>query len=106
MIFLQTAIWLILVVIAASMWYSDGWAAGLFGSVFVIIQSVMFFSYLRFNLPMKWRAKNAAWDAFLCRIGSHRCIPICGARCCWVCIRCNPDDPLVKRHFDLLKRLN
>jgi len=91
----------ILLGIAVSM-ARDGWPAGLFGAVLFGLWLLMFLDWLRFNLPMKWRAQNARWDAFLCRIGSHRCVPICGTRCCWECIRCSPDSPAVKRHFERL----
>jgi hypothetical protein len=75
---------------------------GGFGAFLFACWLAMFLDWVRFNTPMKWRAQNARWDAFLCRIGSHRCIPICGSRCCWECIRCEPDSQSVKRHFERL----
>ena len=71
---------------------------------FFLLSLAFFLSELRFALPIRWRL-NACWDAFLCRAGSHRCVPICGSRCCWECIRCNPDSPAVKAHFERMERL-
>ena len=82
-------------------------AGKLYESIFFSVTSVMtavFLDILRFSMPMAWRIRWPKWDAFLCRCGSHRCIRICGSGCCWECIRCNPDDPNVKRRLELLGR--
>lgn len=55
-----------------------------------ILWTAFLVSELRFLLPIKWRLKSPRWDKFLCKIGSHRCINICGRGCCWECIRCTP----------------
>lgn len=105
MIYVQSIIGLFLFISAINMARADR-ILGVFGFLLFGLWLMMFLDWLRFNLPMRWRAQSARWDAFLCRIGSHRCIPICGSRCCWECIRCEPDSPAVKRHFELLARRN
>lgn len=105
MIYVQSIVGLSLLVVTVIM-ARAGWAAGLLGGAMFAIWFTMFLDWARFNMPMKWRARSKRWDAFLCRVGSHRCVPICGTRCCWVCIRCSPDDPGVKRHFEMIARMS
>lgn len=104
MIWVQGAVWLAIACIAVSMGRS-GWPAGLFGFILFAIDSIFFLEQLRFAFPVEWRVRWPKWDSFLCRIGSHRCVPICGSRCCWECIRCSPDSPSVKRYFETLSKL-
>lgn len=84
-------------------WTQPEWIVRVLFTAMCAVPISMFFEQLRFVLPIRWRV-NRRWDAFLCRIGSHRCIPICGSRCCWECLRCHPDSPSVRRYFERLSR--
>ena len=105
-IYFTGVVWLIVLGICISMAHDakTGWLGVLIFAPFVLIMTAVFLDILRFSLPVEWRIRWPKWDAFLCRCGSHRCIRICGSGCCWECIRCNPDDPNVKRRLELLGR--
>lgn len=84
-------------------WTQPSWIIRVLFTAMAAIPTALFLEQLRFAFPIRWRL-NPRWDAFLCRVGSHRCIPICGSRCCWECLRCSPDSPAVKRYFERLAR--
>lgn len=104
MIYPLTAVWLFALVTCVKITRESGWIGFLIMGPFWGLATALFLEQLRFAFPIRWR-KNARWDAFLCSIGSHRCVPICGSRCCWECLRCNPDSPSVKAYFERLERL-
>ncbi len=68
-------------------WTQPDWIIRVLFTIMAAIPIGLFLEQLRFAFPIRWR-ENARWDAFLCSIGSHRCVPICGNRCCWECPRC------------------
>lgn len=72
-------------------------------TLFWIVPTVLIISELRFCCPIKWR-KNKTWDSLLCYLGSHRCIPICGSKCCWECLRCNPESTTVKKYLNFVQQ--
>jgi hypothetical protein len=74
-------------VLTAAAWSQPSWAIRIIFTTLGIIPVLLFLSEIRFLLPIRWR-KNPTWDTFLCRIGSHRCLPLCASGCCWECIRC------------------
>jgi len=76
-------------------WTQPEWIIRILFTAMAMVPIGLFLEQLRFVLPIRWRL-NPRWDAFLCRVGSHRCIPICGSRCCWICLRCEPENPTVK----------
>lgn len=100
-------IWLIGVAVASTApllvaaWTQPDWAVRALFTAISMVPVAMFLEQLRFALPIRWRL-NPRWDAFLCSIGSHRCIPTCASRCCWECLRCNPGSRAVKRYFERL----
>lgn len=55
---------------------------------------ILLLHFLRFSLPIKLRIRFAWLDELLCKVGSHRCVCLCGRGCCWDCIRCHPEDVL------------
>lgn len=75
--------------LAIAVWSQPDWIVRLLFTAFCGIPFAMFLTELRFVLPIGWR-RNAKWDAFLCRIGSHRCVRECRSGCCWRCLRCEP----------------
>lgn len=86
-------------------WSQPEWIIRVLFTAMAAVPISLFLGELRFALPIRWRLRWPEWDAFLCRIGSHRCVPICGSRCCWECIRCEKDSPSVKAYFERLERL-
>jgi hypothetical protein len=85
-------------------WTQPDWTIRILFTAMAMVPICLFLEQLRFAFPIRWRL-NPRWDAFLCRVGSHRCIPICGSRCCWECLRCSPESAAVKRHFERMDRL-
>ena len=78
----------------------------IFVLIMLIILFIPFILYLRFCTPIKLRIKYPKWDKFLCKIGSHRCINICGMGCCWECVRCKAEEEgKLDEHYNKIKEL-
>ncbi len=99
MIYLISIPMLVSIPLIVAAWSQGDWFLRILFTAMAAIPVALFLEQLRFAFPIRWRL-NARWDAFLCSIGSHRCVPICGSRCCWECLRCNADSPSVKRFLE------
>lgn len=76
-IYVLTFLWLLFWGFLASVWH-EGVASRVIMGTGLVFVTVVYVSLLRFMLPIEWRLRWPKWDAFLCRVGSHRCISICG----------------------------
>lgn len=105
MIVLILAVTILTVSLLTATWANADLYLKVLCSILVSFPVMLFFEQLRFALPIRWRVLSPKVDSLLCKIGSHRCVPICGSLCCWECIRCEKDSPSVKAYFERLERM-
>lgn len=56
--------------------------------------------------PVKLRFWFPAWDKLCCKLGLHRCIPLCRKGCCWECVRCEAEKKgRLHEHYADLRRV-